>query len=54
MVENGFEPVFKFLAALNDYALLNNTIILVPLDESAVEKRHANLLRREFREIRAD
>ncbi|MCO6041809.1 DUF835 domain-containing protein [Thermococcus alcaliphilus] len=54
MVENGFEPVFKFLAALNDYALLNNTIILVPLDESAVEKRHANLLRREFREIKAD
>lgn len=54
MIENGFEPVFKFLAALNDYALLNNTIILVPLDESAVEKRHVNLLKREFGEIKAD
>lgn len=48
IIENGFAPVFKFLTTLKDYAMLHNTVIVVPVDEKSLDKRSLNLLRREF------
>jgi hypothetical protein len=48
VLENGFVPVFKFLSTLKDYAVLNNTVILVPVEKFSFDEREWNLLRREF------
>ncbi|NJE05302.1 DUF835 domain-containing protein [Thermococcus sp. M36] len=48
IVENGFVPVFKFLTTLKDYAVTNETIILVPLDRRTLDEKTLGLLRREF------
>ncbi|WP_055282326.1 DUF835 domain-containing protein [Thermococcus sp. EP1] len=48
MVENDFESVFKFLTSLKDYAILTDTVIIVPVKKEALEKRKYALLLREF------
>ena len=53
VLENGFKPVFKFLTSLKDYALLNNTVILLPLFENAFDEREYALLSREFSQVRS-
>jgi hypothetical protein len=47
-IENGFVPVYKFLLTLKDYAIINNTLILTPIDKSALGDREWKLLKREF------
>lgn len=54
MTENGFIPVFKFLAYLKDHAVMNNTIILVPIDPKSIGEREFRLLSREFETIGDD
>ncbi|USH00796.1 DUF835 domain-containing protein [Thermococcus argininiproducens] len=51
MIENGFEPVFKFLTSLKDYAILTDTVIIVPIKKEALEGRKYALLLREFRKL---
>ncbi|WP_297513121.1 DUF835 domain-containing protein [Thermococcus sp.] len=51
ILENGFITVFKFLSHLKDYALTNNTIILVPIDTKSLEEKELRLLSREFKII---
>ena len=53
VLENGFKPVFKFLASLRDYVLLNNTIILLPVFGNALDEREYALLSREFSRVRS-
>ncbi|WP_054840873.1 DUF835 domain-containing protein [Thermococcus peptonophilus] len=48
ILENGFIPVYKFLSTLKDYALINNTVILVPVEKASLNEREWNLFRREF------
>lgn len=49
VLENGFVPVFKFLSTLKDYAVLNKTVVLVPVEKSSFEEKEWNLLKREFK-----
>ncbi|WP_297090593.1 DUF835 domain-containing protein [Thermococcus sp.] len=51
ILENGFTPVFKFLTTLKDYAIIHNTIVVVPVDVESLEEKQANLLKREFETI---
>jgi hypothetical protein len=48
VLENSFKAVFKFLATLKDYAILTHSIILVPIEEEAYEKRELSFILREF------
>ncbi|AHF79958.1 DUF835 domain-containing protein [Thermococcus paralvinellae] len=52
ILENGFTPVFKFLTALKDYAVMNNTIIVVPIKEEIFDTRELSILKREFGELK--
>ncbi|NJE07809.1 DUF835 domain-containing protein [Thermococcus sp. M39] len=52
VLENGFIPVFKFLTALKDYAVMNNTIIVVPIKEEIFDTRELSILKREFGELK--
>lgn len=45
---NGFESIVKFLAALKDFALINNGVLLVVIEEDAWSKRQLAILRRIF------
>lgn len=45
---NGFESIAKFLAALNDFALINEGVLLVVIEEDAWNKRQLAILRRIF------
>jgi len=49
ILENEFVPEFKFLSTLKDYAVINNTVILVPVEKASLNEREWNLLRREFK-----
>ncbi|ALM75041.1 hypothetical protein TBCH5v1_1101 [Thermococcus barophilus] len=51
VLENGFTPVFKFLTALKDHAVMNNTIIVVPIKMDAFDEKELSLLKREFGEL---
>ncbi len=51
VLENGFTPVFKFLTALKDHAVMNNTIIVVPIKMGAFDEKELSLLKREFGEL---
>ncbi len=51
ILENGFEPTFKFLLNLKDHILLRNSILVLVVDERALEEKHAFLLQREFKKI---
>lgn len=51
ILENGFTPVFKFLTTIKDYAVVNNTIVVVPLDERTLDKRELTILGREFQKL---
>lgn len=53
ILENGFTATFKLLTALNDLALLKNTMILLPVDEDSLEGREKAMLKREFRKFPA-
>nr|WP_240912141.1 MULTISPECIES: DUF835 domain-containing protein [unclassified Thermococcus] len=53
VLENGFKPVFKFLTSLKDYALLNNTIVLLPLSKKAFDEREYAMLSKEFPRARS-
>lgn len=48
ITENGFTSVFKFLSYLKDQAVINNTIVLVPLEPKSLGDKELNLLIREF------
>lgn len=48
VLENGFPAIFKFLTTLKDYALLNNSIVLVPIESRAHNEKELNMLLREF------
>ncbi|HII66610.1 MAG TPA: DUF835 domain-containing protein [Thermococcaceae archaeon] len=45
---NGFESIAKFLAALNDFALINSGVLLVVIEEGAWNKHQLAILRRIF------
>lgn len=45
---NGFESIAKFLAALKDFALINEGVLLVVIEEDAWNKRQLAILRRIF------
>ncbi|MDN5320253.1 MAG: hypothetical protein PWP49_673 [Thermococcaceae archaeon] len=45
---NGFESIVKFLAALKDFALINNGVLLVVIEEDAWSKRQLAILKRIF------
>ncbi|NJE09036.1 DUF835 domain-containing protein [Thermococcus sp. M39] len=49
--ENGFKSIFKFLTTLKDYALVNNSIIIIPIESKAYDDRDIHLLLREFKVI---
>ena len=51
ILENGFESVFRFLVNLKDHILLRNSILVLVVDERALEEKHAFLLQREFKKI---
>jgi len=51
ILENGFEPVFRFLVNLKDQILLKDSILVLIVDERALEEKHAFLLQREFKKI---
>jgi len=51
ILENGFEPVFRFLVNLKDQILLKNSVLILVVDERALEEKHAFLLQREFKKI---
>lgn len=51
VLENGFIPVFRFLASLKDYAVMNNTVIVVPIRMDTFDKKELSLLKREFGEL---
>ncbi|WP_238981982.1 DUF835 domain-containing protein [Thermococcus sp. 2319x1] len=51
ILENGFEPVFRFLVNLKDQILLKNSVLVLVVDERALEEKHAFLLQREFKKI---
>ena len=51
VLENGFIPVFRFLASLKDYAVMNNTVIVVPIRMDTFDKKELSLLKREFEEL---
>lgn len=46
--ENGFKSIFKFLTTLKDYAVIHNSIILIPIESKAYDDRDIHLLLREF------
>ena len=48
ILENGFPAVFKFLTTLKDYALLTNSIVLMPMESRAHSEQELNMLLREF------
>ncbi len=48
ILENGFPAIFKFLTTLKDYALLTDSVILVPIESRAHNEQELNLLLREF------
>ncbi|AIF68645.1 hypothetical protein PAP_01015 [Palaeococcus pacificus DY20341] len=48
VLENGFDAIYKFLTTLKDYAILYDSIILVPIDPEAYEHKEYGLLLREF------
>ncbi|WP_456394253.1 DUF835 domain-containing protein [Thermococcus sp.] len=48
ILENGFPAVFKFLTTLKDYALLTNSIVLMPVESRAHSEQELNMLLREF------
>ncbi|ASJ05273.1 DUF835 domain-containing protein [Thermococcus barossii] len=52
ILENGFAPVFKFLTTLKDYTTIYNTVVIVPLNEEALDERIVNLMHREFEMLR--
>ncbi|ACS89551.1 MULTISPECIES: DUF835 domain-containing protein [Thermococcus] len=51
ILENGFEPTFKFLLNLKDHILLRDSILVLVVDERTFEERQLSLLYREFRRI---
>jgi len=51
ITENGFIPVFKFLANIKDHAVISNTVILVPIDPKSMGEKEFRLLTREFETI---
>jgi hypothetical protein len=51
ILENGFEPVFRFLVNLKDQILLKDSILVLIVDERVLEEKHAFLLQREFKKI---
>jgi len=48
ILENTFASVFKFLTTLKDYAMLYDSIILVPIESRTYAERNLHLLLREF------
>jgi len=48
ILELGFQKVFKFMTTIKDYAVVNNTIVVVPLDERTLDKKELTILGREF------
>ncbi|MBO8175714.1 MAG: DUF835 domain-containing protein [Thermococcus sp.] len=52
VLENGFIPVFRFLTALKDYAIMNNTIVVIPIREEIFDTRELSILKREFGELK--
>lgn len=48
VIENGFNSVFRFLTTLNDHALLNNSVVIVPISKNVHTEKEISLLKREF------
>lgn len=48
LLHNEFRSVMKFLAALKDYILLNNSLLLVALEEKALNTIEYSMLTKEF------
>ncbi|WP_240922767.1 DUF835 domain-containing protein [Thermococcus sp. Bubb.Bath] len=51
IIENGFDSVFKFLTSLKDYSLMNNTMVIVEVDEKVLGEKEEALLKREFKDM---
>ena len=48
LLHNEFKSVMKFLAALKDHVLLNNSLLLVALEEKALDRIEYSMLTKEF------
>lgn len=48
ILENGFVPVMKFLSALRDYSLLNGATVILIGDDSFLDERERQILRKLF------
>lgn len=48
VIENGFNSVFKFLTTLKDHAILNNSVVVVPISKDVHTEKEISLLKREF------
>lgn len=48
ILENTFASVFKFLTTLKDYAMLYDSIVLLPIESRTYAERNLHLLLREF------
>ena len=51
ILNNGFEPVMKFLLALKDNLLTKNAGIVVTIDPKTIDKKQLNILKREFKTL---
>jgi len=51
ILENGFVPIFKFLTALKDHAIIHNTVVIVPVEDESFEERMLHLMHREFERL---
>lgn len=51
LLHNDFKGLMKFLAAMKDYVLLSNSLLIVVADEATLGKRELSVLKREFPEF---
>lgn len=48
IIQNSFEKVIKALHSLNDYVIMSNSRLLVPLNPKTLEKKEVSILEKEF------
>jgi|Deesub1362B_J571_1020462.scaffolds.fasta_scaffold00037_98 hypothetical protein len=51
LIENGFNPLYKFLTTIKDYSIVHDTIALVLITRRALGEREYSLLKREFLDV---
>ncbi|WP_297480721.1 DUF835 domain-containing protein [Thermococcus sp.] len=51
ILNNGFEPVMKFLLNLKDNLIARNAGIIISIDPKALDEKYVNMLMREFKRL---